>query len=216
MSSPDSLADRILAVPKVHEIHGPHHEFKDGGHGFKADIEEVLHDQPLFDELVDLSAQRILDVNPILPQVIIGIANGGNPWAVAIGKKLGGNIEVIETEKDENKLALLTPLSRLLLRKILPERVVYIDDLGTTGASILPAYDQVNFKSRLVKHIPDQSVYYVTARQQRLHRLRRRKIPYVIGVDLDLRTFKNQSECETAEDGLCRNNVELIRRETST
>jgi len=210
MESPESLADRILAVPKVHDVHGPHHEFKDGGHGFKADIEAVLDDQLLTDELVEISVERIVSVSPVIPQVIIAIANGGIPWAEAIGKKLGA--KVMETEKDENEDALLAADSRSKLRKLLPESLLYVDDLGTTGASILPVYHQVNFKTRLPKHIQHQSVYYVTARQQRLRRLRSRSIPYTIGVQLDLKTFTNQRECETAEDGLCKNGVELIRR----
>lgn len=214
MISTAILAERILSVPEAYDPTGPHHEFKDHGHGYKADMEAIVPGSPLFNDLVDASAEKISEGNPNIPDVIIGIANGGIPWARAIGEKLGPEVEVIDTEKDENKLALLSIVNRSRLRRMRPKRLLYIDDLGTTGASILPVYNQVNFRTRLLEPIPDQSVFYVAARQEKMRRLSRLKIAYSIAVNLNLRTFMNQTACEQEADGLCRNGVELILRES--
>jgi hypoxanthine phosphoribosyltransferase len=212
MGSVEELEQRITNHKPTYNSEGPHHEFKDGGHGYKVDMEQIPQGSVLFNDLIDIASEKITENNSRIPEVIISIANGGHPWAQSLGKMLGSDTTVIETTKNSDNVPLLSLEARKLLRVIQPYRLVYVDDLGTTGASILPAYNQVNFSSRLQQPIRHQSVFYIATRQERLRRLRREKISYSSAVCLNLRTFRDKSECETDLEGLCGQNIPLIKR----
>jgi hypoxanthine phosphoribosyltransferase len=210
--SPESLAERIIESPGVYNPNGPHHEFKDRGHGFKVDMEQIPPGSELFDDLVDRSASMIHERFGGIPRLIISIANGGHPWADAIGESFGSETEVLHTEKDGYGQANLNFAARCALRHAKPQKLVIIDDLGTTGASIMPVYRSVNFASRLRHRIPEQSVFYVATRKPYLTYLKRNKVPYDAAVNLDIPTFSTEESCATEPAGLCRRGIELIRR----
>lgn len=210
--SPENLAERILGLTEVYDPNGPHHEFKDGGHGHKVDMEQIPPESELFADLVDTSASQIRERYGGIPSLVIGIANGGNPWADAIGEALGPEATVLHTEKNGHGQAVLNFAARCALRHARPDEIVLVDDLGTTGASVMPVYKQINFGSRLRHRIPAQSVFYVATRKSYLTHLKRNMVPYDSAVDLDLPTFRDEEQCVNRDDGLCRNGIELIRR----
>ena len=193
--SPENLAERILELPEVYNPNGPHHECKDGGHGHKVDTS------------VDKIHQRVG-----IPTLIISIANGGHPWADAIGEALGPETTVLRTEKNGHDQAVLNFAARCALRHARPDEIVLVDDLGTTGASVMPVYKQINFGSRLRHRIPTQAVFYIATRKSYLTHLKRNMVPYDSAVDLNLPTFRDEEQCLSRDDGLCRNGVELIKR----
>lgn len=210
--SSEVLAERILQSAEVYNPHGPHHEFKDGGHGYKVDMEQIPPGSELFVDLVDTSANLIYERLGRIPSVIISVANGGHQWADAIGDKFGDDVKVLHTEKNGHGQAVLGFLSRCALRHAEPEELLIVDDLGTTGASIMPVYKQVNFGSKLRYRIPHQSVFYVATRKPYLTYLKRNMVPYDTAVNLDVPTFSNEGSCDSEPEGLCHKGVELIRR----
>lgn len=210
--SPEYLAEQILGSPDVYDPHGPHHEFKDGGHGYKVDMEQIPPDSGLFSDLVDTSVHKIRSRLGGIPEVIISIANGGHPWADAIGECFDGESKVIHSEKDGYDQADLNFTGRCALRHVKPQKLLIVDDLGTTGASVMPVYKRVNFGSRLRYRIPSQSVFYIATRQRYLTHLKYNKVPYDMAVDLGVRTFRDEKQCLEDPDGLCQKGVELVKR----
>jgi hypothetical protein len=210
--SPEYLAEQILGSPDVYNPHGPHHEFKDGGHGHKVDMEQIPPDSELFGDLVDTSTSMIRERMGSIPGVIISIANGGHPWADAIGEAMGADTTVLHTKKNGHDQAVLGFEARCKLRHASAQELVIIDDLGTTGASCMPVYRQINFGSRLRHRIPNQSVFYIATRQPYLTYLKRNMVPYGLAVNLDVVTFKDEDRCLQDPDGLCHKGIELVKR----
>lgn len=210
--NPEYLAEQILGLPDVYSPLGPHHEFKDGGHGYKVDMEQISPDSELFGDLVDTSTSMIQERMGGIPGVIISIANGGQPWADAIGETMGPKTTVLHTKKNGHDQAVLGFEARCKLRHASAQELVIIDDLGTTGASCMPLYRQINFGSRLRNRIPNQSVFYIATRQPYLTYLKRNMVPYDMAVNLDVKTFRDEARCLEGPDGLCGKGVELVKR----
>lgn len=199
-------------MPGVYDQTDPppvHNEFKDGGHGVKVDMEFIPPGSVLFNDLIIASAEKIKSTHEQIPQVIIGIANGGNPWALALADKLG--VEGVETEKDENDHALMPYESRLAMRKIMPDEVLIADDQGTTGTSTLPVIEQVQLNKMRNRHpVKRISVFYIVQRQLALPKLDERKIPHDSLITLDIKTYKDARACETDPQGYCTRGIKLI------
>lgn len=201
------LTKRVLEEPGVYDSPIVHHEFKNGGHGRKLDMENIKPGTDLFDDLITASAARVRS-HLRMPEVIIGIANGGNPWGLALAEELG--VEGLESEKDKKDRAVLPYASRLAMRRIKPDEVKIVDDLGTTGSSCKPLIEQLETNGMKSRHpVGRISVFYIVQRQLILPELDEIEISHNSLITLDLPTFKDAKACANDSEGFCANGVEL-------
>lgn len=117
---------------------GTHHEFVSGMHGRKLDFDVIQKDSNLFREWVKVVAQYINDNYGDVPRgklALLSVANGTNRLVEPVAKELGGGVAVLLTGKISPKAVKLTDGSANKLKKLDPDLVIAIEDVGTKGTT---------------------------------------------------------------------------------
>lgn len=206
----NNFEQRILDYPDVYDPEDVHHEFKDGGHGRKVDLESIDTNSGLYSELVIASGRKIVELCDGTPDVLIGIANGGNHWARDIAEEIGPDVLALETHKTKRG-STLEYGARLMLRNIRPDCVVIVDDLGTTGRSCVPVAKQLQHNGiRSMHRLNTLKAFFIATRNSRLRFLERRNIAFESLAQLHIPTYKNADACKEDSDGFCARGVQLI------
>lgn len=88
-----------------------------------------------------VTADFLRDTYEPLPEVLLGVANGGNRLATAAAKELGGTVIGLETVKKPKpaKGTELTVRARQVIGLLKPSLAVVVEDVGTTGRTSLTA-----------------------------------------------------------------------------
>jgi orotate phosphoribosyltransferase len=113
---------------------GVHHEFTQGMHGRKIDLEKFMED-PSCMRLVVVETHIFIEenYNP-LPKVLVSVANGTNQLVQEVARSLGCHVDFVLTEKTENGVA-LTLEGAEQIREEQPDFALVIEDTATTGGT---------------------------------------------------------------------------------
>lgn len=198
--------ESIIGSGIVLDPEGTHHEFVSGMHGQKLDFDKIESGSPLYQEWVDVNAAFIKDKYPSIPTFILGVANGTNRLSEDVAPVLGGDVDGLITEKDEDnsKIIRLTHMADKAIRMVQPELVVVVEDVGTTGSNSVQA--AVAAKEAGAKRV---EVVTTWKRRRKLERLEEAGIPYQAIIDEPLTTY-SPGECEA--EGFCARGWEFIPR----
>jgi len=115
-----------------------HHEFNQGLHGRKADLDAVLEGTELYEEWTDNEADFISRLYPkklLGRAVLVGVANGTNRIARDTADKLDCGAIALETHKINGDKPVLTPEAIELLQEIGPSLAVVLEDVATRGTN---------------------------------------------------------------------------------
>ncbi len=205
-SNIERLERMIMAEPGVYDPPNVHHEFAGGGHGRKLSLIEIDQNSPTYILMIETEAETIKNLYYPLPDVLVGMANSANRIASDTSKYLG--ITALETEKNELGNIVPTFLARLALKKIEPEFMLVIEDVGTTGSSVAKFINNLQSKY----DVPSIEVLFTWLRQPELPILKRKNIPYSTVINHPLKTYSSAKECYEDPLGYCANGIQLISR----
>lgn len=206
--SVDSLRVEVFKVKLleagVRDPIGLHHVFTDGGHGQKLHFDTIADDSELFREWATVTADFLRDTYEPLPEVLLGVANGGNRLAIAVAEELGGTVVGLETVKKPKpaKGTELSARARHIIGLLKPSLAVVVEDVGTTGSTSLTA------ATAALEAGADRTEVVNTWQ-------RREKLEYLIGAGVTYHSvIKEVLPTYTAEDcqanGFCAQGWELI------
>jgi hypothetical protein len=192
--------------PVVRDPEGIHHEFVTLTHGQKIDFDKIDTGSPLYDEWVEVNEEFIREQYPVLPEVLVGVANGTNRLALSTAKRFGCVVFGVESEKDEidNKIVRLTPGAVDLISCMGPDLVVVQEDTSTFGTtSVQVALGCLAAGAKQVE------VVTTWQRRPHLERLVEAGIPYRAIIRKMVDTFSPE-DCQAF--GHCSKGWNLIRR----
>lgn len=192
--SPEEFRDRILEIPGFVEPDSQHHGFADGDHGKKVDAGVILPGMPEYEELVGLTALRIMRYK-VRPNAILGVANGTSEIVFDISQRVKEidktyNLQALATHKRDKKVY-LSDFTKNYLKQNNPNLLIF-DDVGTTGSTTAELAEK-----SLESGARTARVLYIILRQAQLRHLHK-KVAYdsVIPGDLseELPTY-SPKEC---------------------
>ncbi len=202
------LEDEILQHPGVFDPEGVHHEFADGMHGQKINIDAIPKEGSLYAELVNAGIEFIYDhYGPKgLPVALIGTANGANRFAISMALGIP-KISGLRSEKypTDKKKVRLNSIARSMMSTLRSGLVLVIDDIGTKGSmSVQVAHEAELAGAGRVE------VMYLMQRRPRLEHLDEADIAYSAIMHRYLDTYSAE-ECQTNPNGFCARSWELIK-----
>lgn len=185
---------------------GVHHEFVSGIHGQKLDFDIIPTGSPLYQEWTEIAANFIKQEYSVLPQVIIGVANGTNRVALDTARRFEGKVFGTVSEKDEqnSKVLRLSEMAGRLITAMKPELVVVIEDVGTTGSNSVQ-----DARHSLAAGAQDVEVVTTWQRRPQLERLMSLGISYRAIIYEPLTTYV-ADECSSS--GFCAQGWQFIPR----
>ena len=189
------LAQGILDAEDVH------HEFAYGDHGRKLDFDRIEEGTQLYQDWVYVCAQSIRDRYPLMPDAVLGVANGTNRLSKKVAASLG--ILALYTEKVSPREVAITSESLEVMRTNEMHVVVVLEDVGTTGGTALTAAEHARKAGAKLTE-----VQFTWKRQDELASFNNSDIPYYSIIDERLKTYSPE-ECQAT--GFCANGIELIR-----
>jgi len=219
-----NIEKEILEYPGVCDPGHLHHEFYDGRHGMRLDLGSIHTSSQLYGKLITGQANDLSNIYENgIPKVLISAAERGNQIVHDIADELQDGVIAMTAEKDNRGRALLANFAgRALLRRLRPELILVIADVGTTGKSVRPLVEQLHRNSGLDKSSKQKQqnnvkvdAYFCWQRQARLKNLERslrnyHKVSYNSYIVHPLKIFQNDQACKDDPEGFCANNVELI------
>ena len=128
----------LLSYPGVLDHKGVHHEFFNGDHGPKVNMDAIPANSRLFSKWVTVTAsflRNIYDPHELQGAVLLSVANGTNRLVEPVSDELDGITVPLETEKDNNKQVFLSDYARQYINLARPPLVIALEDVGTTGMS---------------------------------------------------------------------------------
>jgi orotate phosphoribosyltransferase len=128
---------RKLVNSDVFDPEGVHHEFNQGLHGLKVDLDKVEVGTELFDEWTELTAEFIEDSYDQLPDVLVGVASGTNRLVQPVSRLLANKPLALETIKNERSAPVLSKISQIAIRQALPSFVLVLEDVANVGTNTL-------------------------------------------------------------------------------
>jgi hypothetical protein len=203
MTSVEGFKNRVLAT--ILDKDGTHHQFGSGLHGQKLDFDLIDKKDPLYEEWIDITESFIRQKYTVLPEVIIGVANGANRIALDTAPRFGGQVFGAVSEKAEppSRVIRLAKLTSRLITAMRPALAIVVEDVSTTGANSVQVAQQV--KSAGARNVEVVTTWQRSPRLERLHEL---GIVYRTIIHENLPTYQPE-ECQ--ENGFCANNWELIQ-----
>lgn len=117
---------------------GVHHEFVSGLHGRKLDFDLINDNSSLFKDWVKVVGESLKQIYPDVPHdrlAVLSVAGGTNRLVGPVAKYLGGDVTPLLTEKVSSKEVKLTADAVKKLKKLNPDLVVAIEDVGTQGTT---------------------------------------------------------------------------------
>ena len=187
---------------------GVHYELASGLHGRKLEFDKVIDGSELFDQTVQITAERIrrlYNPNRYGRLALIGVANGANRFIDPIAEELG--LPGYKTQKDENLSLLLTAEAQDFVDSDGYDSIVVFDDVGTQGTN----------SSMVAKEIwrvrPKAKVFVLNEAQRSptLPLLTAIGVPYDHVLYWPLPSFSPQ-DCHANPEGYCRRGWEIVDR----
>ncbi len=181
---------------------GVHHEFNQGLHGKKIDFDKISTGTPLFHEWVELVAESLQQTYPVLPDALVGVANGTNRIVGPLSRKLGKKPLVLETIKSKRSGPILTEKARKIIKLAQPAFIVIIEDVGSRGTNSLSVF-------RSIKETGQARIEVLNTlqRSQELDLLEVNNVSYSSVLTYVLPTY-TAAECKKL--GYCRDKWKLI------
>lgn len=210
MTNIEAFRNRIVDSGYVLDPEGTHHEFVSGMHGQKLDFDNIdRHTDPLYDEWIYVASEFIEQKYLVLPDAIVGVADGTNSVAISLSQSprliAVKGLLTIKDARDPKKIN-LTRYSQEYM-KDRPDLVVVFEDVGTTGGSSgQVARQALKYGAKQVE------VVTTWKRQEVLSKLVEAGITYHAIIDKPLLTFEPEA-CRTQEGGFCYRRWEFIPRE---
>lgn len=194
MADVDKFKKEILKSG-ILDKEGVHHVFSQGLHGRKIDFDLIPDDSELFNQWVDVTADFIRKNYDVLPDAVIGVANGTNRLAFAVAEKLGvTGLDTVKPEGSRNQ-PVLTEKSKDILTELKPELAVVLEDVGTTGtnsSSVSKSMRELGFDNF--------EVINTWQRSESLRLLDEMNVPYKSVIKEVLISYKPE-ECEYCAKG---------------
>lgn len=198
-----SHAERLKTVvgsANILDDESQHHEFASGLHGRKLDFDKIETGGQDYEDWTEIVADYIRENYPEKPFALLGTANGANRLALSVAAKLGGGVIGLTTLKISSNQVKLTPASRDIMSGYTPDFVLGLDDVGTTGGTLLTGLEDArNHGAARVEGLNSWQ------RSRRLNRLDDAGIRYRAVVHDTLPSYQPDA-CE-----LCKAGVKLIR-----
>lgn len=166
-------------------------------------MDKILTGSDLFWQWVDTYSQWINEMyDGQKPDVILGIAGGANRLATTMAAAVGAI--GLETFKVSSKEVALTASARFTVQQTMPNFVLEIEDVGTTGGTT----------SSPITELHELGVQRIEAahtwiRNQELKALESLGIPYGAVIHEPLPTFSTE-DCQNLPEGFCNQGVLLI------
>ncbi len=135
MSNYERIKEQILHIPGV-LADSDTNSLNDRNNMPYINLEAVRLDPTLYDTLLHAQASALRDLYPRLPEVIVGVNQGGAVMARDVANVLDRDIVVVETEYDDRGGIQLSYLARLAIRSVNPEFVLVMDDVSERGGAI--------------------------------------------------------------------------------
>jgi len=199
----EEFRQELLAFGVV-DPEGTHHEFNQGLHGVKVDLDiDKDRDTALFAEWVDTTAGYIRENYEQIPDALVGVASGTNELAKAVAKKLGGGVLYLATEKLERSKPVLSDEAKLLVEEFKPVFALIIEDVGNLGTNSLAAA-----RETLKLGVPKVEVLNTWQRSETLVLLDEAGIAYK---SIIKQVFDNFTPEECRERGFCARGWKLIK-----
>lgn len=188
---------------------GVHHEFSQGLHGRKADLDAIIEDTYLYDEWIDINTAFVADefgLDALQNAVLVGVANGTNRVARDVSRAFDRKVPYIETFKNEQNLPELTWAAIDFLGTKQVELAIVLEDVITRGTNSAATV------LSLQKHRPEslRRIEVVGTLQRGMpERLIELNVPYHAIIKHLMKDFTPE-ECGAAPDGFCKQGWELI------
>lgn len=179
---------------------GVHHEFAYGKHGQKIDFGLIAEGSSLFDEWIEVNVSEIRQRYPKLPFAVLGIDKGTIRLAKETATQLG--IIALCTKKLTSSEVCLTEESRVELTNNEGGLIVALEDVGTTGGTVLTGVRSVQETG---DH--DVEVQFTWQRTPELTAFRSVNTPYNVLINALLPTYTAE-QCIT--EGFCAQGWRLI------
>lgn len=204
----ESFKNQLITSGCVLDPEGVHHEFVSGMHGQKLDFDNIANEDPLYAEWVDVTAAFVEEEYGVLPEVVLGVANGTNRLALDVARKFGGKMLGLVSAKDpENSKRLYLPdFTERTLSGISPGLVVVLEDVGTTGSN------SVQVATAAAEWAAHVEVVATWQRREALERLDEANVPYRAVIRQSLPTFSPEA-CQTNPEGFCAQGWDFVPRE---
>ncbi len=203
----DAFRGHIIESGYVLDPEGTHHEFVSGMHGQKLDFDNLEDEDPLYAEWINVAGDYIKSEFPDLPTLIIGVAKGTNRVALDVAPTIGGGRVIgLESAKDkQDSKRLYLPVNvRNLVKLLVPELVVVLEDVGTTGSNSVQV--AVQTRDAGAKRVEVVSTW---KRRAQLERLEEAGIPNRAIIDEELATYSPEDCVKT---GFCSKGWDFIPR----
>ncbi len=191
-----------LVSSETFDPEGVHHEFNQGLHGKKIDFDKISAGTPLFSEWVELVAESLKQNYPVLPDVLVGVANGTNRIVAAVSRKLDNKPLALETVKSKRSGPILTQKARKIINLAQPAFIVIVEDVGSRGTNSLSVF-------RSIKEMAQARIEVLNTlqRSQELELLKANNVFYSSVLTYVLPTY-TAAECKKL--GYCRDKWKLI------
>jgi orotate phosphoribosyltransferase len=205
MTDSEPLRTKLLNADIIDEEGVLHHEFHDGGHGRKVHMDKIDRGSELYNEIVEHSARAIKHRRPNVGRlVVVGAADGAIDLGFSVARKLPQETTIGLRSEKVNGIVRITEAAKLVVASFKPELAVVIDDVGTTGKTVVPlAGDLQEAGAEQVE------AQYVLQRQETLRYLDEAGFAYYSLVKHVLPTL---SRTECMEFGDCSRGVPLVKR----
>ncbi len=198
----------FLKISDVIDPEGTHHEFNQGLHGQKIDLDKILDGSDLFEEWIELVAKAIEEYySEQLPDVLVGVASGTNRIVAAVSERLAHHPLAIETVKIE-RLPILSQVSSALIHELEPSFVLVVEDVATEGTNALSVVRSIRKVTQARTEILN-----TVERSQELRLLREAGVSYRSILSHILPTYTAE-ECQ--QSGPCAQNWRLIPYKAKT
>jgi hypothetical protein len=197
MANLEVFENNLLTSGQVIDPEGVHSEFVSGMHGQKIDFDKLGDKDPLYGDWIEVNADHLEENFPVLPDFVIGVANGTNRVVHDLAKFMKGRVVALESEKDkdDSKVLRLRENAAKIIKIMRPALVVVVEDVGTTGSNSV----QVALGA-LQAGAGEAIVVTTWKRRPELERLQEAGIEYQAIIDNPLPTFTPE-ECETLPEG---------------
>jgi hypothetical protein len=207
MAGAEQFRENIKECGFVIDPEGIHHEFTAGEHGQKVDFDGIPTEDPLFEEWVDATAQKVDELYPKIevPRsklLLVSVANGTNRLVQPVADTLlGGEANVVMTEKLNAKTVGLSESSKETIQL---DKAVILDDTGTTGSTTVTAFYALHELG-----VSNIEVLYAWQRKAYLERLIGLGVPYNSIIHEPMPSY-TPKQCVTRKLGFCARDWELV------
>jgi hypothetical protein len=204
----ESLRGHLLEAG-ILDREGIHHQLASGRHGRKLDFDLIPDGNDLFEETVDVVAERMRELywNKNYGRIaMLGVANGANRFIDSVYYNLGRGVTGLKTQKDDSepRRVVLSPEAEQAYAEQNFDWTVVLEDVGTEGTVAATAVEAV--RSTGIRKV---EVLNIWQRSPSLLKLTAIGAPYRHVIYSPIPSFESD-ECRRV--GYCAQGWELISR----